>query len=140
MAQGTGWPGCIGSLAFRFRRQQRGSVLGVWSTCYQAGSLAGTALAAWLLGRMGWRWSYSGGALALLAIWFAVVALHPNRPEDVGLPPLEEDYGSASKSPGNGRQPPGWTRDVVFSVALMGLFYFTIKFLRYGCAAGRRSS
>ena len=37
MAQGTGWPGCIGSLGFWFKRKQRGSILGVWSTCYQLG-------------------------------------------------------------------------------------------------------
>ena len=30
LAQGTGWPGCIGSLAYWFKRKQRGSVLGVW--------------------------------------------------------------------------------------------------------------
>lgn len=131
MAQGTGWPGCIGSLAFWFRRQQRGSVLGVWSTCYQVGSLAGTALAAWLLGRLGWRWSYFGGALALLVIWFAVVVLHPNRPENVGLPPIEEDDEPARIPAQHGREPLGWTRDVVLSVLLMGLIYFTIKFLRY---------
>lgn len=133
MAQGTGWPGCIGSLAFWFRRRQRGSVLGVWSTCYQVGSLAATALAAWLLGRLGWRWSYFGGALALLAIWFAVIVLHPNRPENVGLPPIEEeDEEVAAREPSRrDREPLGWTGDVIVSVLLMGLIYFTIKFLRY---------
>jgi sugar phosphate permease len=133
MAQGTGWPGCIGSLAFWFRRRQRGSVLGVWSTCYQVGSLVSTALAAWLLGRFGWRWSYFGGALALLVIWAFVIALHPNRPENAGLPPIEEDEENPDRggaAPGE-RQPLGWSRDVVLSVMMMGLIYFTIKFLRY---------
>ncbi len=130
VAQGTGWPGCIGSLAFWFRRQHRGSVLGIWSTCYQLGSLAATALAAWLLGRAGWRWSYHGGALALLAVWLAVIVLHPNRPESVGLPPIEEEE-PGRKPTAEGREPLGWTKDVLFSVLLMGLIYFTIKFLRY---------
>ena len=67
VAQGTGWPGCIGSLAFWFRRDQRGSVLGVWSTCYQVGSLVSTGFAAYLLGRAGWRWSYFGCALARIS-------------------------------------------------------------------------
>src|ERR1022692_4894652 len=53
LAQGTGWPGCIGSLAFWFRREQRGSVLGFWSTCYQLGSLVSTSFAAYMLGRAG---------------------------------------------------------------------------------------
>ncbi len=133
LAQGTGWPGCIGSLAHWFHRRQRGSVLGVWSTCYTVGSLASTWYAAWLLGHAGWRWSYFGGALALLGIWLLVVLLHPNRPESVGLPPLEEEgepQAPTSKTHG-GREPLGWSRDVVFSVLLMGLIYFTIKFLRY---------
>jgi sugar phosphate permease len=30
-----------------------------------------------------------------------------------------------------GREPLGWTADVVISVLIMGLIYFTIKFLRY---------
>lgn len=135
MAQGTGWPGCIGSLAFWFRRRQRGSILGVWSTCYQVGSLLATALAAWFLGRLGWRWSYFGGALALLAIWSLVVTLHPNRPESAGLPPIEEEEENqpsppTPRTPGM-REPLGWTADIVISVLLMGLIYFTIKFLRY---------
>lgn len=133
MAQGTGWPGCIGSLAYWFRRRQRGSVLGVWSTCYQTGSLVSTALAAWLLGRLGWRWSYFGGALALLVIWAVVIALHPNRPESVGLPPIEEDEAPGAKTPAADpdREPLGWKADVIISVVMMGLIYFTIKFLRY---------
>jgi sugar phosphate permease len=133
MAQGTGWPGCIGSLAFWFRRQQRGTVLGVWSTCYQVGSLVSTALAAYLLGRLGWRWSYFGGSLALLAIWAVVLALHPNRPETVGLPPVEEEEEDERTGSGRSQSPAGlgWSRDVLVSVLIMGVIYFTIKFLRY---------
>jgi len=133
MAQGTGWPGCIGSLAYWFRRRQRGSVLGVWATCYETGSLVSTALAAWLLGHFGWRWSYFGGALALLVVWGVVIALHPNRPESVGLPPIEQDEEATAETrrAGRGREPLGWTADVIISVLMMGLIYFTIKFLRY---------
>ncbi len=142
VAQGTGWPGCIGSLAFWFRREQRGSVLGVWSTCYQIGSLAATALAAYLLGRAGWRWSYFGGALVLLILWAPVVLLHPNQPQDRGLPPIEDDEGSDSAAeqptqtaqavkPESDRQGLGWTPDTVVSILTMGVIYFTIKFLRY---------
>lgn len=136
VAQGTGWPGCIGSLAFWFRREQRGSILGVWSTCYQLGSLISTSFAAYLLGRAGWRWSYFGSALTLLGIWALVLALHPNRPENVGLPPIEEDTDAAEVAAepakaGAGAPGLGWTRDVIVSILTMGLIYFTIKFLRY---------
>lgn len=142
IAQGTGWPGCIGSLAFWFRREQRGSILGVWSTCYGLGSFVSTTFVAYLLGRAGWRWSYFGGALALLAIWALVLLLHPNRPESVGLPPIGEDSEegepagtpkgmSEPRNAEKGAQGLGWTPDVVVSVVTMGVIYFTIKFLRY---------
>ena len=136
VAQGTGWPGCIGSLAFWFRRDQRGSVLGVWSTCYQVGSLVSTGFAAYLLGRAGWRWSYFGCALVLLGIWALVALLHPNRPESVGLAPLGED-GEEEGTAGAlavarpDTEPLGWTSGVIVNVVLMGTIYFTIKFLRY---------
>jgi sugar phosphate permease len=142
-AQGTGWPGCIGSLAFWFRREQRGSVLGVWATCYQVGSLVSTAFAAYLLGRAGWRWSYFGSALALLGIWALVILLHPNRPENAGLPPLEEDEEDKKDAADPAEQTAGllgsgqavsgfgWTADVIVSLLTMGVIYFTIKFLRY---------
>jgi sugar phosphate permease len=142
LAQGTGWPGCIGSLAFWFRREQRGSILGIWATCYQLGSLVSTAFAAYMLGRAGWRWSYFGSALVLLAIWAVVLLLHPNRPESVGLPPLDEDGNEAGTAspplktahPASAResaQEHGWTTDTIISVMIMGIIYFAIKFLRY---------
>jgi sugar phosphate permease len=125
LAQGTGWPGCIGSLAFWFRREQRGSVLGLWSSCYQLGPVAATVLASFLLGKAGWRWSFFGGSLALLATWFFVLYLHPNRPEDAGLPPLPDE-----DEPG-GEKENGWDRNVIRTIAIMGIVYFCIKFLRY---------
>lgn len=152
LAQGTGWPGCIGSLAFWFKRRQRGSVLGVWSTCYQLGSVLAGSFAAFLLGMAGWRWSFFGASAVLLAVWFIVLFLHPNRPEDVGLEPLQdeeddlleqartdvrEDHRGHGNEPApglsaEGRAPGlGWSRKVVFTILLMGAIYFCIKFLRY---------
>ncbi|TFH41379.1 MAG: MFS transporter, partial [Chrysiogenales bacterium] len=131
LAQGTGWPGCIGSLASWFRRDRRGSVLGIWSTCYQFGAVAATLLASFLLARAGWRWSFFGGSLVLLIIWFIVLLLHPNRPEDAGLAPLEgEDERERGNGP-EGRSGLGWGRDVIITILLMGMVYFCIKFLRY---------
>ena len=139
IAQGTGWPGCIGSLAYWFPRKQRGSILGAWSTCYALGSLVATAFAAYMLGRAGWRWSYFGSALVLLAIWAVVLAVHPNQPESVGLPPLEEDAdGRDAVDPPKpaaelaaARREISWTPDVRLTIVTMGGIYFTIKFLRY---------
>ena len=38
-----------------FGREQRGRMMGIWSTCYQVGGLAAGALAAALLKRVDWR-------------------------------------------------------------------------------------
>ena len=131
LAQGTGWPGCIGSLAYWFKRKQRGSVLGLWSTCYQVGSVAATSFAAYMLGQFGWRWSFFGASMVLLVVWFIVLFLQPKRPEDVGLEPLlESDEIEENRTAADGKSL-GWTREVVVTILMMGLVYFCIKFLRY---------
>ncbi|MEN8117107.1 MAG: MFS transporter [Bacteroidota bacterium] len=136
LAQGTGWPGCIGSLAYWFKRKQRGSILGIWSTCYQLGSVLATSFAAYMLGQYGWRWSFFGASMILLVIWIAVIYLHPNRPESVGLKPLLDDdevevKEEPTEKPEENGKGLGWTREVFFTVITMGLIYFGIKFLRY---------
>lgn len=135
VSQGTGWPGCIGSLAFWFKRRQRGSILGVWATCYQIGSVLAGSFAAFMLGLAGWRWSFFGASVVLLAVWVFVFLVHPNRPEDVGLDPLEdEDEDDEKEDSDSGKDAPqglGWTRDVIYTILLMGSIYFCIKFLRY---------
>jgi len=139
LAQGTGWPGSIGSLAYWFKRKQRGSILGIWATCYQVGSLVATSFAAYMLGHYGWRWSFFGASMIMLVIWSAVLLLHPNRPEDVGLPPLQDEDDEEEQSEKTetetkvkkGRESLGWSKEVVYTVVLMGIVYFGIKFLRY---------
>jgi OPA family sugar phosphate sensor protein UhpC-like MFS transporter len=130
VAQGTGWPGCIGSLGFWFKREQRGSILGVWSTCYQLGPVAAKTFAAWMLTAAGYQWSFFGAAMVLSAIWVLVLVLHPNTPEDVGLESVREEEDQAEDS-GDRKRGLGWTRQVIVSILLMGSIYFCIKFLRY---------
>ena len=130
IAQGTGWPGCIGSLAYWFKRKQRGSIMGLWSTCYQLGSVVATSFAAFMLGHLGWRWSFFGASMVLLVIWTVVLYLHPNRPEDVGLSPLVDEDEEITENV-ESEKGLGWSKEVVFTVILMGVVYFGIKFLRY---------
>jgi sugar phosphate permease len=131
IAQGTGWPGCIGSLGFWFKREQRGSILGVWSTCYQLGPVVAKAFAAWMLAVLGYQWSFFGAALVLAAIWFVVLILHPNTPEDVGLESVHEEEDPPKESGEKRTKGLGWSRQVIISILLMGSIYFCIKFLRY---------
>jgi sugar phosphate permease len=71
----------------------------------------------------------------LLIIWIIVLILHPNRPEDVGLDPIEESDEEISSDPvntaTNESSELGWSKDVWATVITMGLIYFSIKFLRY---------
>ncbi len=134
MAQGTGWPGCIGSLGCWFTRKKRGSILGLWSTCYQVGSLVATSFAAFILGALGWRWSFFGASMVLLSVWALVAWLHPNTPEHVGLEPVkdeDEPEEKGSNAPTGVKTGLGWNRQVVLTVLMMGAIYFCIKFLRY---------
>ncbi len=128
LAQGTGWPGCIGSLAFWFKRKQRGSILGVWSTCYQIGSVMATSFAAFLLGHYGWHWSFFGASTVMLLIWFVVFFVHPNKPLDVGLEPIQDEDDIIEDDSDEGY---GWDRNVIVTILMMGMIYFCIKFLRY---------
>jgi sugar phosphate permease len=139
LAQGSGWPGCIGSLAYWFKREKRGTILGFWATCYQVGSVVATSFAAYMLGQFGWRWSFFGASMVLLIIWTLVLFLHPNRPQDVGLKPVEDEddecvgctQEEAQAKEDADNEKLGWTRDVWTTVITMGLIYFSIKFLRY---------
>src|SRR6185503_10194010 len=51
--QSAGWPGAIKALTPYFVGRDRGLFMGIWSTCYQVGGLAGVALATFLLTHYG---------------------------------------------------------------------------------------
>jgi sugar phosphate permease len=133
-AQATGWPHNVGLFANWTRRSERGTLFGIWGTCYQLGGIAGKALAAFLLGWLGMAWSFFGSSIALLAITVLFAFWARERPQSVGLSledeaepdaPLAKAGGSATaqQSP----LPVGW----IASIVAMGLIYFGFKFLRY---------
>ncbi len=68
--QSTGWPGTVKAMQPFFGSAQRGGVMGLWSTNYQVGGLLATALATYLLSRLGWR-----AAFLLPALWVAGIGL-----------------------------------------------------------------
>jgi len=145
LAQASGWPGNVGAIAPWFRRAERGTVMGFWSTCYQLGSVAAKAFAAFMLGWLGWRWSFWGASLMLGGIWLFFFALQKNRPEDAGLDEIEDEparveasasvesragetTGSAQSS---GARDGFWAILANRTVIAMGVAYFCFKFLRY---------
>lgn len=129
LAQGTGWSAGVGTMGAWFNRRERGTVMGLWATNFQVGGVAAKALAAWALGKFGYEYAYFTGAMVLLVIWFVVVLNQRNRPQDVGLAPLVDPDEAVMATRADGRAV--WPRAVVINVAVLGVFYFFIKFIRY---------
>ncbi len=67
--------------------------MGMWCTNYAVGGVVASALAAWAASRWGYQYAFFVPAGVLLCIWFLFVFFQRNRPEDVGLPSIEEYHG-----------------------------------------------
>src|SRR5262249_5954617 len=93
LCQSTGWSPLAKNIGAFFSQRERGRVMGFWCTSYAVGGLLGP----WLAGRMadayGWRYAFWVPAGALLLVWLVFLVLQRNRPEDVGLPPIEQYHG-----------------------------------------------
>ncbi len=136
-AQATGWSHNVALFANWTRRSERGTLFGIWGTCYQFGAMAGKALAAFLLGWLGMAWSYFGSSIVLLAITVLFAFWARERPESAGLSLADEAEPDAPAAPQAGAAgaaaaraeplPAGW----IVSIVAMGLIYFGMKFLRY---------
>jgi OPA family sugar phosphate sensor protein UhpC-like MFS transporter len=159
LAQATGWSGNVGTMANWFHKHERGRVMGVWSTNFTFGNIASTfamggvlaAAAAW---GGNWRWCFYAGAIVLSINWLQFYYLQRNRPEDVGLPPVDDPVTAEdeSKSPEPVADMPratalpgaswldrvrgsmrglGLSRDAWINLYLVGGFYFFVKLIRY---------
>lgn len=125
--QSTGWPGTTKAMADWYEPGERGTVMGVWSTCYQAGGLAATAFATALLTAFGWRWAFFGPAIVVGGLGVVVLFL------------LAERHGAAG---GASRPPPTAAEEAEFRAARrsviasptvwsFGAAYFCLKIIRY---------
>ena len=134
LAQATGWPHNVALFANWTHRSERGTLFGIWGTCYQLGAVAGKGLAGFLLGWLGLAWSFYGSSIVFFAITVAFMLLAKERPQSVGLsladaaepdvpPPAVRGTAPVREAP----LPPGF----VSAIVAMGLIYFGFKFLRY---------
>lgn len=155
LAQATGWSGAVGNMAQWFQRGERGTVMGLWATCYQVGGVGANAMAAWLLVRYGDRAAFFAGALVLSGVLLFFLGNQANRPSDKGFADFPEEpaadvtaaaaeksdasaddagataAGDPSPPPDTAAGDPGWSRQTWNSVLLVGGFYFFVKFIRY---------
>jgi sugar phosphate permease len=140
LAQATGWSGNVGTMAGWFHKHERGRVMGFWSTNFTVGSLTSGWTMAWVLGMRGdgepdpWRWCFFLGAAVLSVIALQFYLLQRNRPEDVGLSPVDDpvttdvDESKIVEPSGPGL---GLSRSAWINLFLVAGFYFFVKFIRY---------
>jgi MFS transporter, OPA family, glycerol-3-phosphate transporter len=98
LAQSSGWAPLSKNLSSFFSRNERGMVMGLWCTNYAVGGLIASIYAGYVGQILGWRYAFLAPAATLLGIWILFLLLQRNRPEDVGLPPIEI-YHSETPAP-----------------------------------------
>ena len=133
-SQATGWSHNVALFANWTRRSERGTLFGVWGTCYQLGAVAGKGLAGFLLGWLGLAWSFFGSSHVLFAITLVFVLVVHERPQSVGLSledAAEPDVAVAPAGATAPRERAPLPAGFVTSIVAMGAIYFGFKFLRY---------
>ncbi len=140
LCQSAGWAPLTKNVGSFFARKERGTVLGLWCTNYAAGGFVASLFAGYFGSRWGWRWAFFMPAVALLGIWVLFYLLQRDRPEDIGLPAVEDPPasgpGGAAMNPDN---PTGSTGNLATAlevlkspmVLLLAAVYFLLKPARY---------
>ena len=98
IANAFGWPSCIRIITPWIKPEERGRVMGLWTSCQAAGGIVGNFAATYFLGSYGWRAAVaqSGffvGAIGLLNYQFLI-----DHPSQIGCEPLDETSPSSPTS------------------------------------------
>jgi len=120
--QATGWPGNVKAMAAWYGPTERGKVMGFWSTCFQVGPLAATALAAYLLAHFGWRTAFLGPAVWVALVGLLVLLFLQEGPLDTRQKPRPTGAAVKAAMAEAMRNPIVW---------LLGASYFGMKLIRY---------
>lgn len=140
LAQSTGWAPLAKNIGNFFSRRERGTAMGLWCTNYAVGGLVASIYAGYVGQLFGWRYAFFIPAATLLLIWFLFLIFQRNRPEDVGLAPIEVYHEEPQPilKPGDvPAQEPEGSWKVILQVLqnpvviLLGAVYFCLKPARY---------
>jgi sugar phosphate permease len=127
-AQSTGWSANVGTMVAWFAPSERGRVMGLWATNFQVGGVLANGLAAYVGHAAGYKYAFVTGSAILLVVWGINVLWQRNRPEDVGLAPIDDPLRPGETAPAaDAPAPPG----MVTNLLLVATFYFFVKFIRY---------
>ena len=142
LSQSTGWAPLAKNITNWFSLRERGVVMGWWATNYTIGGLVGAPFAGLMAVYFGgWRFAFFMPALALVVVLVLFILLQKNRPQDLGLPSIEDYHrepGSDSNTDEGARDSAAegsWeaTLEVVKNpmIILLGTVYFFLKPTRY---------
>jgi len=134
LAQATGWSGNVGTMAGWFHKHERGRVMGAWSTNFTVGALASGWVMAAVLDIYTWEATFFVGAGVLAVVWLQYLLFQRNKPEDVGLPPVDDPATPVDESKLSDPPVKGWaalSSDAKTNLFLVSGFYFFAKFIRY---------
>jgi len=91
LSQSTGWAPLAKNITNWFSLRERGVVMGWWATNYTIGGLIGAPFAGLMAVYFSdWRFAFFLPAIVLAVILILFFLLQKNRPQDMGLPPIEE--------------------------------------------------
>jgi OPA family sugar phosphate sensor protein UhpC-like MFS transporter len=140
LCQSSGWAPLVKCVGNFFSRRERGFIFGLWCTNYAIGGLVASVFASFIAGQLGWRYAFFLPAAVLGIVAIVFLLLQRNRPEDVGLPPIEVYHNEPSSVLRTGETPeeePDGSWKVIREAAtnpmviLLGLVYFCLKPVRY---------
>ena len=140
--QGSGWAPLTKNVSYWFAIKERGRIYGIWSSNYAVGGVVGAAFAGYMAQRFtDWRFAFYAPAFGLLIVWILFLIFQKNRPNDVGLPPVEDIYGDkkpvlktkddkkVTETEGVGSTIRAVIRNPM--ILRLGLVYFFLKPVRY---------
>ena len=141
LSQSSGWAPLAKNITNWFSLRERGVVMGWWATNYTIGGLVGAPIAGLGVAYfLDWRYAFFVPAAILFIVLILFYIFQKNKPEDVGLPTIEEYHKEEipvvqdEKSTENQIEG-SWS--MILSVIknpmviLLGAIYFFLKPIRY---------
>ena len=135
-AQSTGWCSNARTMTLWSPVVTRGRLMGFWGTTYSIGSFVAKALAAVLIGWVGWRLTMIIPGIMAFGLAIMIYFFLRNSPEDVGLEiDGEEDDNADDNGTGEAKETSAFaeTLEILLRprILVLGSAYFCMKFVRY---------